>query len=279
MNYIERLKNVTILGAAGKMGSGILLLTAAEIAELMLLPENKGKEFVLNAMDVSNEALSGVMRYLVVQIRKVAEKKTVLLRELYKDREDLIENGEIIDQYIFDVLNVVKPVTTIESAYNSTLIFEAVSENADLKIKLFKQIEANNKNKPIYLTNTSSVPIHHLEKNADLEGRILGFHFYNPPAVQKLVELILTDKTFEETEAFARQYAKKLRKKIVPSNDFAGFIGNGHFMRDALYGINEVERLVAEEGFTFPEAVYTIDKISRDFLIRPMGIFQLVDYV
>ena len=279
MNYIDRLKNVTILGAAGKMGSGILLLTAAEMADLILLPENKGKEFVLNAMDVSDEALSGVMRYLRVQVRKLAEKKTVVLRELYKDREDLIENGEIIDQYIFDVMNVIKPVTTIESAYNSTLIFEAVSENANLKIKLFKQIEANNKNKPLYLTNTSSVPIHHLEENAEIQGRILGFHFYNPPAVQKLVELIVTGKTFAETEEFSRQYAKKLRKKIVPSNDFAGFIGNGHFMRDALYGINEVEKLVAEEGFTFPEAVYTVDKISRDLLIRPMGIFQLVDYV
>ncbi len=279
MNYVERLQNVTVLGAAGKMGSGILLLTAVEMADLMLLPENKDKEFVLNAMDVSNTALGGVMRYLRAQIRKIAEKKTVLLRKLYEHRDDLIENGQIIEEYIFDVMNIIRPVTTIESAYNSTLIFEAVSENADLKVKLFRQIDENNDLKPWYFTNTSSVPIHHLEKEAGLKGRILGFHFYNPPAVQKLVELIVTDNTKAEVQQFAMEYAKKLRKKIVPSNDFAGFIGNGHFMRDALYGIQEAERLVKEEGLSFPEAVYIIDKITREYLVRPMGIFQLVDYV
>jgi len=76
---------------------------------------------------------------------------------------------------------------------------------------------------------------------------------------------------------FAQNYAKNLRKKIVPSNDFAGFIGNGHFMRDALHGISEVERLSKE--IPFVEAVYMINKISQDYLVRPMGIFQLIDYV
>ena len=55
MNYDERLQNVTVLGAAGKMGSGILLLTAVEMADLSLKPENKGKPFCLNAMDLSHE--------------------------------------------------------------------------------------------------------------------------------------------------------------------------------------------------------------------------------
>jgi len=75
MTYEERLQNVSVLGAAGKMGSGILLLTAVEMADLSLLPENKGKSFVLNAIDVSPEGLSGLMNYLRDQIRKVAEKK------------------------------------------------------------------------------------------------------------------------------------------------------------------------------------------------------------
>jgi 3-hydroxyacyl-CoA dehydrogenase len=118
-----------------------------------------------------------------------------------------------------------------------------------------------------------------LEKEANLKGRILGFHFYNPPAIQKLVELILTDNTEKEAEEFALLYAKKLRKKIVYSNDFAGFIGNGHFMRDALYGIQKAQELSQKEGISFPEAVYIVDKLTRDFLVRPMGIFQLVDYV
>jgi len=277
MNYEDRLENVTVLGAAGKMGSGILLLTAVEMADLSLQPENKSRAFVLNAMDVSDAGLSGLMAYLEVQARKVAEKKTVLLRKLYEDRSDLIENGEIIEQYVFDVLKVVRPVTKIEVAYDSTLIFEAISENPDLKIKLLSQINENNPNSPWFFTNTSSVPINKLNNEAKLDGRIIGFHFYNPPAVQRLVELIAADNTLQDVVDFAHIYAKKLRKKIVPSNDFAGFIGNGHFMRDALHGISEVEALTNE--MSFPEAVYTINKVSQDYLIRPMGIFQLVDYV
>ena len=279
MTYEERLQNVSVLGAAGKMGSGILLLTAVEMADLSLLPENKGKSFVLNAIDVSPEGLSGLMIYLREQVRKVAEKKTVWLRSMYADRDDLIENYHIIDEYIFDVMNVVRPATTMAAAYNSTLIFEAVSENRALKVKLFTDIDNNNPNSPWYFTNTSSVPISLIEEEAKLNGRVIGFHFYNPPAVQRLVELIKTNNTTDEVVEFAHQYAKKLRKIIVPSNDFAGFIGNGHFMRDALHGMKEAEALAAEKNIPLYKAIYMINKITQDYLVRPMGIFQLVDYV
>lgn len=277
MTYEERLQNVSVLGAAGKMGSGILLLTAVEMADLSLMPENKDKTFVLNAIDVSQEGLSGLMRYLQEQILKIAEKKAIPLRRVYAGREDLIENQQVIDQYIFDVLNVIRFTTRMEAAYESNLIFEAVNENKDLKIKLFTQIEKNNPNKPWYFTNTSSVPIHLLEEGADLKGRVLGFHFYNPPAVQKLVELITTGDTPGEMKDFAMQYAKKLRKVVVPSNDIAGFIGNGHFMRDALHAIRTAEKLTGE--LSLPEAIYAVNKVAQDYLVRPMGIFQLIDYV
>ena len=95
MDYINKLQNVTVLGAAGKMGSGILLLTAMEMADQKLKAENKGKLFVLNAMDVSNEALFGLMQYIRAQVLKAAEKKTVMLRKVYEDRNDLVENSEI----------------------------------------------------------------------------------------------------------------------------------------------------------------------------------------
>ncbi|MCF6171521.1 MAG: 3-hydroxyacyl-CoA dehydrogenase family protein [Bacteroidales bacterium] len=279
MTYEERLQNVAVLGAAGKMGSGILLLTAVEMADLSLQAENKGKSFVLNAIDVSPEGLAGLMNYLRAQVRKVAEKKTVWLRKMYADRDDLVENYDIIDEYIFDVMNVIRPVTTMAAAYQSNLVFEAVSENRELKVKLLGDIDKNNPNKPWFFTNTSSVPINLIESEAGLDGRILGFHFYNPPAVQRLVELIVTEKTGEDVEAFAREYAKKLRKIIVPSNDFAGFVGNGHFMRDALHGISEAEALAAEKSIPLYKAIYIINKITQDYLVRPMGIFQLIDYV
>jgi 3-hydroxyacyl-CoA dehydrogenase len=277
MTYEERLQNVTVLGAAGKMGSGILLLTAVEMTNLSLKPENKGKTFVLNAMDLSDAGLHGLMKYVKTQVLKIAEKQTVWLRSVYADREDLIENGEIIEQYIFDVLNTIRPTTAIEVAYKSNLVFEAVSENPDLKVKILSQIDHNNPNKPWFFTNTSSVPIGLIDERAKLEGRVLGFHFYNPPAIQKLVELITTSSTLPEARAFALDYAKALKKVVVPANDIAGFIGNGHFMRDGLHGLSEAKKLTAH--YSFPEAVYMVNKITQEFLVRPMGIFQLMDYV
>ncbi len=277
MNYTEKLENVSVLGAAGKMGSGILLLTALEMADLSMKPENKDKSFVLNAVDVSSEALSGLMKYIRGQVLKAAEKKVNQLRSFYANRHDLIENSEIINEYIHDVLLIIRPSTNMEVTYNSTLIFEAIKEDPTLKAKIFSQINENNKRQPWFFTNTSSIPISELDKKAGLNGRVLGVHFYNPPAVQKLVEIIKADNTLPELHEFAVQFSKNLRKTVVPSHDFAGFIGNGHFMRDALHGISEAEKLTKD--FSFAESVYMINKVSQDFLIRPMGIFQLIDYV
>ncbi len=277
MNYTERLSNVTVLGAAGKMGSGILLLTAQEMADLSLKPENKGKVFVINAIDVSSEALVGLMRYIRVQAVKAAEKKTVQLRTAYADRPDLIDNSDIIQQYVEDVMLIIRPSIYLEPTYGSTLVFEAIKEDPELKVKILSQIDQNNPKKPWYFTNTSSIPITQLDEKANLGGRIIGFHFYNPPAVQKLVELIKSDHTLPEVEEFALQYAKNLRKVIVPSADFAGFVGNGHFMRDAIHGISEATMLAKE--VSLPGAIYMVNKVSQEYLVRPMGIFQLIDYV
>ncbi len=277
MNYTEKLQNVTVLGAAGKMGSGILLLTAIEMGDLSLKPENKGKHFVLNAMDTSSEGLRELMKYLKTQVIKAAEKKVIGLRDVYKDRKDLVDNGDIINQYVEDILFIVRPTLNIEAAYESTVVFEAIKEDPDLKVKIFSQINQNNKKNPWFCTNTSSIPINVLDSKANLGGRVLGVHFYNPPAVQKLVEIIKTDNTSPELVEFVLAFAKNLKKIVVPSYDFAGFIGNGHFMRDALYGIQQSEKLCS--NYSFPEAVYMINKITQDYLIRPMGIFQLIDYV
>ena len=210
MNYSEKFSNVTVLGAAGKMGSGILLLTAMEMADLGLKPENKGKQFIINAMDVSDEALMGLIRYIRAQVLKAAEKKTVQLRKLYSDRQDLIENSDIINQYIEDVMLVIRPTTRLDVAYDSDLVFEAIKEDPGLKVKIFKQINENSSKNPWFFTNTSSIPIGELDKEAELEGRIIGVHFYNPPAVQKLVEVIKGKNTLAELDDFVTLYIKNL---------------------------------------------------------------------
>jgi 3-hydroxyacyl-CoA dehydrogenase len=277
MNYAERLQNVTVLGAAGKMGSGIVLLTAMEMADLALEPGRQAPPPVLQAVDLSDRALSGLAAYLRAQVLKAAEKKTSWLRQAYAARADLVENEEVIRQYVDDVLALVRPTTRVEAAYGSTLVFEAVNEDPALKTRLLRQIKAHGLPDAWFMTNTSSIPISELDDRVGLDGRLIGFHFYNPPAVQKLVELIRAKSTLPELAEFAAQFAKKMRKTVVPSRDVAGFIGNGHFMRDALFALSEVDRLSKESGFV--DAVYMVNRVSQDFLIRPMGIFQLVDYV
>jgi 3-hydroxyacyl-CoA dehydrogenase len=277
MNYDSRLENVTVLGAAGKMGSGILLLTSMEMYDVSKKPENKDNHYVLYALDISQKALSGLMKYIQDQLVKQAERKINALRAIYKDRADLAYNSEIIAEYVKDVMNMIRPVTTLESAYESHIIFEAASENPDLKIKMFSQIKQNSKVDPWFFTNTSSIPITYLDENAKLDGNVLGVHFYNPPAVQKLVEVIKCDKAKPELSDFVTTLIKNMRKIEVPSYDKAGFIGNGHFMRDALHGMATMESL--KKDMSFAEAVYSINKVSQDFMIRPMGIFQLIDYV
>jgi 3-hydroxyacyl-CoA dehydrogenase len=277
MDYSERLENVAVLGAAGKMGSGIVLLVAMEMADLGLKPANKARRYVLHAVDVSHQALAGLQKYLREQVQKAAERRIVGLRAVYADRADLVENGEIVRQYVNDVLDIVRPTTTLETAAEANVIFEAAPENLDLKLRLFARTATGNPKAPWVFTNTSSIPIHEIDEKAGLGGRVMGFHFYNPPAVQKLVELIRAKTTHDAVAAFAETLCKNLRKTVVPSSDVAGFIGNGHFMRDLLHGIAEVDRLSADMPFI--EAVYCVNRVSQDFLLRPMGIFQLIDYV
>lgn len=277
MTLDERLTNVSIIGAAGKMGSGIALLLAQEMAFLKLKPENKDKKFRLNCIDMNDEALDGLLQYIRSQSLRAAEKSTVQLRDYYSDRADLVENSEIIQQFIHDVSSIVRVGTDLKMAAKSHLVFEAIVENIEVKNKVFNQLNEMCARDTFFFSNTSSVPIHLINDGANLEGRIIGFHFYNPPPVQRLAELIPAKTTQKELIDLSYEIAKRLKKTIFLSADVAGFIGNGHFLRDALHAITEVVHL--QKDFKPFEAIYIVNKVSQDLLLRPMGIFQLMDYV
>ena len=275
MELSERLRNVAVVGAAGKMGSGISLLLAEQIAFAAL--EDKAGTYVLSLIDISDEGLLGLLRYLRAQALKTAEKQINRLRRLYADRADLVENGEMVAEFVHEVMLHVRTGKTLDLAKDAHLVFEAAFEKDELKIDIFRKLADVCGQSTFFLTNTSAIPINFLAKESGLEGRILGYHFYNPPAVQKLVELITPTQCSPRLSALAAELATRLGKTIVPAHDIAGFIGNGHFMRDGLHGIGEVERLSGDVGFV--QAVWAVARVSRDWLLRPMGIFQLIDYV
>jgi 3-hydroxyacyl-CoA dehydrogenase len=277
MTLDDRLENVAVIGAAGKMGSGIGVLIAQEMAKLKLKPENKDKIYRLNLIDISENALDGLRGYMKAQLVKRTEKSTVLLRRIYEDRKDLVENADIINAFVDASSAVLNFTTDLNTVKNAHLIFEAIVENEKIKIKVYKKLKKLCSNDTLFLTNTSSIPIYYLDEKAGLDGRLIGYHFYNPPVVQRLVEVITAKTTIEELKNIGQEIGKRLRKKLVPANDISGFIGNGHFIRDGLYAISEVERLKGK--YRYPGAVYIMNRITQDFLVRPMGIFQLIDYV
>lgn len=275
MNLDTRLQNVAVVGAAGKMGSGISLLLALEMAYRAL--EHRDQTFVLNLIDMNDAALQSLLRYIREQAVKDAERQMNRLRGLYQDRTDLVENGEMVQEFVLEVLLHLRTGKTLALAKDALLVFEAAFEKEEIKFAIYNELAALCRPETYFLTNTSSIPLHVLTEACGIQGRMIGFHFYNPPAVQKLLEVIPPRVCDPELVALAADLARILKKKTVPANDIAGFIGNGHFMRDGLYCLREVERLAKDHGFV--QAVQLVETVSRDFLLRPMGMFQLIDYV
>ena len=189
----------------------------------------------------------------------------------------LISNEDIIDYYVDKALEIVHFEGDLKQGAQAFLFFEAVLEDIEVKAHVFRMLAAENPNPRHIFSNTSSIPIHVLQEKSKLNNTIIGFHFYNPPAIQKLIEIIPPEGVDPELESWANELAGRLHKKTVYSKDVAGFIGNGFFIRELLFGFRQAHELAQE--FTLPVALNLINRITHDFLVRPMGLFQLMDYV
>ncbi|MCR4438025.1 MAG: 3-hydroxyacyl-CoA dehydrogenase family protein [bacterium] len=277
MTLDERLQNVAVIGAAGKMGTGIVALLAVEMAKLRAKRENRHKVYQLHCIDVNEAALDALRAYVKTQATKAAEKSIVALRDLYADREDLVENSEVVAEFADTALGILWPGTELAAARRAHMVFEAVIEDTATKVGLLRSLRDLCPEDTFFFTNTSSIPIGLLDWEAGLSGRLIGYHFYNPPVVQRLVEVICPANIAPELRELAYELGARLGKKLFPANDIAGFIGNGHFSRDGLYACQEAQRLAAE--YSLAGGVYLMNKVSQDLLLRPMVIFQLIDYV
>lgn len=277
--FDEMWTDIAVIGAAGKMGKGIAQLLLQEMAKQELKSTgNVGKNHrALHLIDVDEKSIYAVKSYLRRQLNRYAEKNINELRDLYSRNPKLVSNGEIISDYVEGSIENIYPGTDLKQAQNSKMIFEAVVENIDLKVKILKELKDHSRPDAFFFTNTSSIPISVLESKSKLEQRLIGFHFYNPPAIQKLVELIASKETEQELKSLAADIGKRLGKTLVPSNDIAGFIGNGHFIREAAFACD----LAVEKSKEMPlyQAIYEINQVTKEILVRPMGIFQLMDFV
>lgn len=275
----ERLQAAAVIGASGKMGSGIAWVVLQAVAAMDAKRNGApgSGDFSLVLVDRTREGFPRLKEYLRGQLVKFAERRIAALREWAADRRDLIENGEIISAFVEGALSLLRFETEPEAARGSKLVFEAVFEDLEVKKALYARLKAVCDPEAFYLSNTSSIPISLLDSEAGLGGKILGYHFYNPPAVQKLVEVIAPKRVEAGLTGFGNELGALFEKTLVLSGDTAGFIGNGHFTRDGLFAFWKYAEL--REEFGDAGALYIVNRVTQDFLVRPMGIFQLIDYV
>lgn len=269
---IQEFHHLVVLGAAGKMGCGIALLLLQEIADN---PQPHRQQLTL--LDTSFELFPALISYLKEHLTKHAERTINTLRSRYANSPTLIDNRDIIEYYTSQALDQIQCTTSFETCQGANLVFEAVNEIAELKIDVFRKAALYADKNAWFLTNTSSIPISFLEDRCGLHSRMIGFHFYNPPAMQKLIEIIPPEGVDDKLKAAAIALAKQFKKIAVFSHDIAGFIGNGYFIREILFACNMIREL--EQSMSTQDAIMTINKVSQDLLIRPMGLFQLIDFV
>jgi len=183
--------HIAVLGAAGKMGSGIALLLLQEMVYM--------KGATLTLLDTNPAAFTELKEYLKHHLTRYAERNINQLRAKYRERADLVDNVDIIHASVEQGLDCVRFVTSVAECRGARLIFEAITENVSIKAQTLNSVDTYAEQDACYFSNTSSIPIHVLEKESNLKKRLIGFHFYNPPAVQQLLEsfpLLMLKSTF-----------------------------------------------------------------------------------
>jgi len=234
------MKNVAVIGA-GTMGNGI----AHTFAQF-------GYKVVL--IDLSQASLDRGLATITKNLdRQVAKEK--------------ITEGE----KAATLGNITTCTTMSEGVKNVDLVVEAATENIDLKLKIFKDLdEATDKN-VILATNTSSISITQIAAVTSRPDKVIGMHFMNPVPVMKLVEIIRGYSTSDAVTNLIMETSKKLDKVPVEVNDYPGFVAN----RILMPMINEAI-ITLHEGVAGVEEIDTVMKLG---MAHPMGPLQLADFI
>ena len=151
------------------------------------------------------------------------------------------------------------------------LVVEAATENIDLKLKIFKELDACTDPSVILASNTSSISITQIASVTNRPDKVIGMHFMNPVPVMKLVEIIRGYSTSDEVTNVIMEASKKLNKIPVEVNDYPGFVANRILMpmiNEAIYTLFE--------GVAGVEEIDTVMKLG---MAHPMGPLQLADFI
>jgi 3-hydroxybutyryl-CoA dehydrogenase len=182
-----------------------------------------------------------------------------------------VERGKLSEAERDEVLGRIKGATDLDSVGDADLVIEAVTESLDEKLTVFATLDRVTRDDVILATNTSSLPIVRLATATGRPDRVVGMHFFNPPPIMKLIELVRALTTSDETLDFARGFSDRIGKIPVLSKDRAGFIVN---MLLIPY-LNGAVRMY-EEGFASKEDIDTAVQLG---LSHPMGPLTLIDFI
>ncbi len=160
---------------------------------------------------------------------------------------------------------------TAEGVKGVDLVVEAATENIDLKLKIFKNLDEITENHVILATNTSSISITQIAAVTDRPDKVIGMHFMNPVPIMKLVEIIRGYSTSDDVTALIMETSRKLNKVPVEVNDYPGFVAN----RILMPMINEAI-ITLHEGVAGVEEIDTVMKLG---MAHPMGPLQLADFI
>jgi len=235
-------RKVAVLGA-GLMGHGIAQV-AAQVAK-----------YEVSLRDVSQKFLDKAMRMMQGSLQKFVGKEKISVEEMK------------------ETLGRIHPTTDLEEAVaDADFIVEAVPENLEIKKRVFVEVEKFAKRDSIIVSNTSSISINELASATRRPEKFCGMHFFNPPQLMSLVEVVRGAKTSDETVDIVVEAAKKMGKEpVIVKKDSPGFIVN----RILIPALNEALYLVWEGVADRDE----IDKAVRLGLNWPMGPLTLLDYV
>lgn len=183
----------------------------------------------------------------------------------------LVKKGKLTSEEQKAVLGRIEGSTSIDDMARADFVVEAATENEDLKLRIFKDLDGCCRDGIILSTNTSSLSITKIAAVTQRPDKVIGMHFMNPVPMMQLVEIVKGLATSDETYGVTSELTLKVGKTPVPANDFPGFISN----RILMPMINEAVYAVFE-GVGAPE---DIDQIMKLGMNHPMGPLTLADLI
>jgi 3-hydroxybutyryl-CoA dehydrogenase len=234
------MRNIAVVGS-GTMGNGIAHVFAQQ-------------GFKVSLVDISEAALEKAL--LTIQ----------------KNLARQVEKGLISEDVKAQALgNITTHKIMQDGIQNAELIVEAATENQELKLKIFQQLDLHSNSSAILASNTSSISITKIAEVTKRPDKVIGMHFMNPVPIMKLVEVIRGKHTSNEATTVVMELSRKLGKIPVEVNDAPGFVANRILMpmiNEAIYALHERVSGVEE-----------IDTVMKLGMSHPMGPLQLADFI